>query len=97
MASLSSASLNALSSLHLQHPKLLTSSASQNLLISNVAQNPFLSSQKTLKTSKNGHRIMPTKKQFKTTAFFFNGGNTQPPPAVSAVDAPTTADSRPCE
>ncbi|KAJ8445368.1 LOW QUALITY PROTEIN: hypothetical protein Cgig2_010726 [Carnegiea gigantea] len=96
MAALSSASLNALSTLHLQHPKLPTSSSiSHSVLIPNVAQNPFLSSQKTLKASKSAHQITPTKKQFKTNAFFCNNRNSQPRPAVSAVDAPTAADSRP--
>lgn len=101
MAASSSTSLKAISSLNLQHSKFPTSSSSvsQNLLIPNVAQNPFASSSKTLKTSRSAHQIIPTKKRFTTTAFFFNNRNSQPqsePPAVaSSTDAPTAVDSRP--
>uniref|UniRef100_A0A7C9F797 allene-oxide cyclase n=1 Tax=Opuntia streptacantha TaxID=393608 RepID=A0A7C9F797_OPUST len=103
MAASSSASLKAITSFNLQPSKFPTSSSSsssisQNLLIPNVAQNAFLSSSKTLKTSKSAHQIVPTKKQFTTSAFFCNNRNSQPqsqPPAVaSCTDAATAVDSR---
>ncbi|KAJ8445369.1 hypothetical protein Cgig2_010727 [Carnegiea gigantea] len=79
MASTSSSSLKALSSLQ---PTSSTSNFSlpQNLTLPNVIQNPFFSSHKTLKSSRTTHQILPTKKPKQSTITAIH--NSQP----SSVD-----------
>lgn len=79
-----SASLKAISSLKLQCPELLSPSISQN---NSLCFGKNVSSQiQSLKSSKT-HQILPTKKNFSTTAFFCNKHNSQPHP--SPVSIPT--------